>query len=241
MDAVLYPGVSGNWDDEAFRQMVLRRLRRGDYLLDLGAGSGRVTQASFRGIAGRTAGVDPDPRVLDNPHLDEAKVGSATFIPYPDAEFDVVIAANVLEHLAEPAKAFVEVARVLRPNGWFLVKTPNTWHYVTLVSRLTPHWFHQWYNARRGRDRGLTFPTYYRANSARRIRALAAGADLEVRAIDHLEGRPEYLRLNPVAYTFGWAHERIVGRTRWLQHLRVALIAQLHKPAAPGTADRLAG
>ncbi|MGD8329024.1 MAG: class I SAM-dependent methyltransferase [Acidobacteriota bacterium] len=239
MDAVLYPGVSENWDDEAFRGVVLWRLHRNDSLLDLGAGAGDLAQTNFRGSVGRTVGVDLDPRVLDNPHLDEAKVGSATSIPYPDGEFDVVIADNVLEHLDEPARAFAEVSRVLRPGGWFLCKTPNAWHYVALASRCTPHGFHQRYNARRGRDRRQTFPTHYRANSARRIRKLAAGAGMAVRAITHLEGRPEYLRVHPVTYAFGCAYERIVARFRSLRWLRVTLIGELQKPSAPGSSGSL--
>ena len=46
--------------------------------------------------------------------------------PYAENAFDVVLAMEVVEHLAlNPAHMFSEVERVLRPNGKFIVTTPN--------------------------------------------------------------------------------------------------------------------
>jgi hypothetical protein len=44
----------------------------------------------FRGLAARFCGVDPDERVLENPYLDDARVGVGEAIPYEDATFDGV-------------------------------------------------------------------------------------------------------------------------------------------------------
>lgn len=47
-------------------------------------------------------------------------------IPYPDNFFDVVIFAEVLEHLyAFPDKVFNEIRRILKPNGLLIFTTPN--------------------------------------------------------------------------------------------------------------------
>lgn len=47
--------------------------------------------------------------------------------PYPDASFDLVYSGQTIEHVtpAECDVVLAEVARVLRPGGWFYVDTPN--------------------------------------------------------------------------------------------------------------------
>lgn len=232
LDRRLYPGVEDHWDDRLFRQRVEPEIRAGDRLLDLGAGAGVVPWLDFRGLGAQVIGVDPDRRVLDNPHLDEARIGVAEQIPYPDASFDLVIAANLLEHLQVPHPAFREVARVLRPGGRFLAKTPNRRHYVPLIATLTPHRFHKWVARQRGRREEDTFPTFYRANTRGRIEALARGAGLAVRDLELVESRPEYLRRWPLAYLLGWAYERAVnGFGGRLAELRVLLLIALEKRA----------
>jgi SAM-dependent methyltransferase len=241
MDRRWYPAHADHWDDEIFRRRILERLQPGMDLLDLGAGAGIVQQMDFRGRAARICGLDPDVRVASNPFLHEARLGTAAAIPWGDRSFDLVFADNVLEHLPEPARAFAEIARVLKPGGWFLAKTPNRWHYMPLAARLTPHRFHRYFNRLRGRAEADTFPTRYRANTPRAIRRLAAGSGLTVERLDLIEGRPEYLRLSPLTYAIGLAYERLVNASSLLAGLRIVLIAELRRQAsgpAAGAAAR---
>lgn len=147
MDRTLYPRFSKNWDDELFRRYILGYLSRESRLLDLGAGRGNVRQMNFRTQVAYVAGADVDPAVLGNPFLDSAAIIRMNDgrIPYGDGEFDVVFSDNVLEHLPDPSSTLREVRRVLKPGGVFLAKTPNKWHYMPLVARATPLWFHRFY------------------------------------------------------------------------------------------------
>ncbi len=235
LDRRLYPRFERNWDDRLFRERILARLGPTTELLDLGAGAGIVPAMDFRGRAGRVCGVDPDPRVAENPYLDEGRVGVGEAIPYPDQSFDLVFADNVLEHLERPDLVFAEVARVLKPGGRFLAKTPNAWHYMPLIARLTPHGFHQWVNRWRGRAEVDIFPTRYRANTPGTLERLAAGAGLVVTRCELIEGRPEYLRMTAPTYVLGWAYERLVNAVPSLAPLRILLVAELTKPG-PGAA-----
>ncbi len=232
LDRRLYPGRCRNWDDRLFREAILAALPPDARLLDLGAGAGIVPYMDFKGVAGHVVGVDPDERVRENPHVDEAHVGVGEALPCASASFDVVVADNVLEHLERPERVFAEVARVLAPGGVFLAKTPNRAHYVPLLARLTPHAFHRFANRLRGRRGEDTFPTRYRANTPRAIERLARGAGLRVRSVRLVEDRPEYMRLHPLTYLVGWAYERVVNALPCLAPLRILMLVELEKESA---------
>ena len=234
IDRTCYPRFERNWDDQLFRERILAHLRPAAAVLDLGAGAGIVEQMNFRGLAGSVCGVDLDPRVVGNPMLDEGRVANADGIPYEDGRFDVVFSDNVLEHLDKPLEVFLEVARVLKPGGVFLFKTPNKWHYMPTIARLTPHGFHQYVNRLRGRAEVDTFPTRYQANSLDDVERLAVDAGLVVDRIERVEGRPEYLRMMWPTYVVGLAYERLVNSAEVFAPLRILLVGSLRKPIVEG-------
>lgn len=45
-------------------------------------------------------------------------------MPFGEAEFDVVFANHVLEHIPDEKKALTEVYRVLKPGGWAIMQVP---------------------------------------------------------------------------------------------------------------------
>lgn len=232
IDCRYYPTWRDHWDDWLFRERVLAHLRPHMRLLDIGAGAGILPQTNFRNLAAEVVGIDLDPRIRGNPNLDHAVIADCNAIPFADETFDIVVADNVLEHLREPAKTFREVHRVLKPGGVFVAKTPNKWHYMPIIARLTPHSFHEWFNQLRGRSSVDTFRTLYRANSRRDIRRLAREAGFEVLALELTEGRPEYLRLTTPTYLLGMIYERGVNSTEWLAGLRILLTVELRKRPA---------
>lgn len=230
LDEKFYPDCTNNWDDALFRERILASIRPEHVVLDVGAGAGIVEHMNFKGRVAKICGVDLDERVVDNPMLDEGRVCDAASIPYPDEMFDVVFADNVLEHLAEPEIVFKEIARVLKPGGVFLFKTPNKWHYVPTIARLTPHGFHERVNRWRGRVAADVFPTLYRANSAGGVRRIAGETGFEVVSIERIEKRPEYMRISAPTYLAGAAYERLVNSTRLLETFRVLLVGKVRKP-----------
>ncbi|MBZ0092977.1 MAG: class I SAM-dependent methyltransferase [Sulfuricellaceae bacterium] len=101
----------------------------GDSILEVGCATGRLT----RHLAQRGAlahGVDTSPRMLRkaqaaNPGVARFELASALDLPYANERFDFVIAASLLNILAEPEAAMSEMARVCRPGGTVSVLVPQ--------------------------------------------------------------------------------------------------------------------
>jgi SAM-dependent methyltransferase len=116
-------------------------LHVGDTVLDLGCGFGRhAFEAARRGahVVALDAGRDEVEGVvatfvamaqageLTNVATRAAAVqGDALHLPFADASFDRVIAAEVLEHIAEDGSAMAELSRVLKPGGTMAVTVPR--------------------------------------------------------------------------------------------------------------------
>jgi SAM-dependent methyltransferase len=54
---------------------------------------------------------------LDYPEFDICKQAG-------DSQYDIIIADNVFEHLRQPLAAAMNVHRMLKPGGWFMIATP---------------------------------------------------------------------------------------------------------------------
>jgi SAM-dependent methyltransferase len=104
--------------------------RPGEYLLDVGTGPGLLTYdlAPIVGERGLVAGVDSSEVMVELARKRcegrgpcEIRLGEATKLPFGDANFDAVTAAQVYEYVADIEQALAEARRVLRPAGRVLV------------------------------------------------------------------------------------------------------------------------
>ena len=116
------------------------RIRPGYRILDIGCGSGRHTCAAYRFKDVFAIGAD-----LDLIQLGEAKkrlkfhdrwgengggrwgltIADVTDLPFEDDFFDLVICAEVLEHIADDRSAAGEITRVLKPGHTLAVSVPR--------------------------------------------------------------------------------------------------------------------
>lgn len=65
-----------------------------------------------------------------NPCLDEIivhDINQHQRLPFDDARFDVIVCSLSIEYITQPSKFFDEVARLLRPNGTFIISFSNRW------------------------------------------------------------------------------------------------------------------
>lgn len=107
-----YDGPPALRDSALLMSEVSARLPEGGDVLDLGCGP-RDQFAPLTHLGFRYVGLD-----YQNPAADI--LGDAHAIPFVDASFDCVFSYAVLEHLHNPFVAIHEIARVLKPGGWFI-------------------------------------------------------------------------------------------------------------------------
>jgi SAM-dependent methyltransferase len=219
--------------EEYFEQRFRDMVRPGDLVLDAGCGSGKYSAGAESNARGyKVAGLDNFESVRQNSILDYHVCGNVNDLPFGDASFDLVYGRWLVEHLENPRMALREFHRVLKPGGGLALFTTNSLHYYGAVARVTPQWFHVWFNCRmRGFEEADIFPTYYRANTRRRVRKLLRDAGFCEPAIQisFVEGSSSVLGFNFVLHRLGRAYERAVRRFEMLDSFRMNLIAIAHK------------
>jgi ubiquinone/menaquinone biosynthesis C-methylase UbiE len=93
-------------------------------IIDVGCGTGRLLRAaSVRWPGARLLGVDPAERMVSearrlNPEA-TFEVASAESLPFPDQAADIVMSSLSFHHWADQMIGIREIARVLRPDGFF--------------------------------------------------------------------------------------------------------------------------
>jgi 2-polyprenyl-3-methyl-5-hydroxy-6-metoxy-1,4-benzoquinol methylase len=132
---------------------ILETLRRhlpgftaeGKRVLDVGCGDAGVPIA-FAEAGADAHGIEPfEPsvtrgRVRAEEHgvAVELQMGVGEALPYPDADFDIAVLDNVLEHVEDRERTLDEIDRVLRPGGLLYLVTPKPFALHSLVS--DPHY-----------------------------------------------------------------------------------------------------
>lgn len=117
-----------------FRQATLHhaRLRPGEQVLDVGCGTGILTQlaAEAVGVSGKVVGIDPSVPMIALARQNavrarsqaEFKLGVVERLQFEDNRFDAVLSSLMLHHLPAGLKreGLSEIHRVLKPGGRLL-------------------------------------------------------------------------------------------------------------------------
>lgn len=64
------------------------------------------------------------------------EVGNIEKLPFQDSYFDIVICSEVVEHMKYPENCLMEIKRVLKDDGTFIISTPNSDNPLVKISSL---------------------------------------------------------------------------------------------------------
>jgi SAM-dependent methyltransferase len=200
----------------------------GGQILEVGAGPSNST-SDYLGTLGELHGVDVDDDVLQNPALKTSSVIEDRF-PFPNSTFYSCVSNYVCEHLDDPQQHLEEVWRVLKPGGVYVFRTPNRFHYIAMVSSLTPQSFHlKMANRLRAIDGHDPYPTRYRLNTRSQVQRLARQTGFEVEYLRLVEKEPSYGMSSRLLFLLFTAYERVVNATELLGAFRGSLFVVLRK------------
>jgi SAM-dependent methyltransferase len=136
------------WSEHLARYAFARKFADGKRVLDAGCGTG-YGSAELAQSAAQVTGLDisadaieyasasypiPDLRFLES---------SCTAMPLPAGSFDLVVAFEVIEHLADYRAFLNECARVLAREGLLIVSSPNKRYYAETRAASGPNPFHE--------------------------------------------------------------------------------------------------
>jgi SAM-dependent methyltransferase len=216
------------WQDLQIQwhELIRENVSRNARVLEVGPGLSNDTSEYLSDISGCLIGLDIDPDVKRNRWLDEACIYDGNNFPFPDNCFDAVVSRWVNEHVEKPAIHCKEIHRILVPNGKYIFRTPNLYHYTAMGARITPHWFHvlvaNWLRNKRSGSHD-PYPTYYRLNTRKRIRKCLSALGFKIEVLAVKETYPVYGQALKVMFYVFMAYERIVNSTPFLEDLRYTI------------------
>jgi len=122
------------WNEHIARYAFAARLARYKRVLDVGCGTG-YGSAELGRVATQVVGCDisAEALVYAHRHYASSKVhfiqAACTCLPLNSASFDLVVAFELIEHLADWRTFLEETRRVLDRSGQCVISTPNKYYY----------------------------------------------------------------------------------------------------------------
>jgi len=129
------------WYEHMHRYALARRLVAGRDVLDAACGEGYGT-ALLATAARRAVGVDNSAEAVEHARRrygGDFRQGDVTALADADDSFDAVVSFETIEHLAAQREMLAEFRRVLRPDGFLLISSPDRKAYSDDSGYSNPH------------------------------------------------------------------------------------------------------
>ena len=192
LDPLRYNGLTYDpWESPALLQQMMPS---GVRVLDVGCGTGAATIVANTGKNNEVVGLEPDP---DRTALAKQRGLDATCGYLSPAffsargSFDVIMFADVLEHLPDPAAMLSLALTGLRPGGTILISVPNVAHWTVRLRLLFGNFDYT--------TSGIRDATHLRWFTRKTLEAFVRGQGLEI-----VEFRNSSGLYTPDYQTFPW-------------------------------------
>jgi 2-polyprenyl-3-methyl-5-hydroxy-6-metoxy-1,4-benzoquinol methylase len=191
-------------DPYSAHQLVIKYAAGSRRVLDVGCSAGALAaELSARGAV--VDGIDSDPVAAQEAtqHCRKVVVGDLETMQFDfDEEYDVIVLADVLEHLRDPIALLRRLRPHLAPGGRVVVSTPNIANWSMRLLHLAGRWEYA--------ERGIMDRTHVHFFTRRSLLRAMAAAGYRVRHVDVTAPVP-ILRRPPYSRVAHWLAMRLQG------------------------------
>ena len=183
-----------------FNYRIFELVENGKMVLDVGCATGKLLESLKINKNCQVFGMEVNEDMADEANkrcknIMRADVESCEELPFEKGSFDIIIFADVLEHLKRPDIALRRAIPYLKDNGYFLFSIPNVAFLTVRLGLLFGKFVYTEY--------GVLDKTHLRFFTLKTARELIEEAGLK---ITHLEGynqvRLRYFILKPLGKMF---------------------------------------
>jgi SAM-dependent methyltransferase len=187
----------------------------GSRVLDIGCGTGSISSMIRDLRNAEVVGIEPHPERARKAESEGLEIFCGVYspeIPRRFGKFDVVLLADVLEHLVDPAGLLEQVKLALKPGGRVLASIPNVAHWTVRLRLLAGRFDYS--------PTGIMDATHLRWFTRKGVRRLFDGAGYEIDQFHSAAG--------------GWMPEYRRTPLRFVSELRRSRLLSVCCGAAPG-------
>lgn len=189
--------------------MILKHIAKGSRVLDVGCGTGSMLSLLAQHRGAELVGLEPEAdraAIAREEGFDVREEALSPQLLDDIGTFDVVLFADVIEHLAAPVGILELAQRFLRKDGRILASIPNVAHWSVRLGLLAGRFDYQPY--------GILDATHLRWFTERTVRQVFACANLEIETLAMSAGTilPVYREARPWRWIPRKKRRRVV---RW--------------------------
>jgi 2-polyprenyl-3-methyl-5-hydroxy-6-metoxy-1,4-benzoquinol methylase len=173
---------------------IIRMVRPGGSVLDIGAGPGAITRELKRRSNCRITALDIDPhnverlaQFCDATHKVDLNDPDWPKVLGSDRKFDTVLATDVLEHLWDPWKTISLMCSLIKDDGEIIISLPHVGHCVVAACLINENFDY--------RDDGLLDRTHIRFFGLKNMQSLINDAGLNIVDAQFVVRAPESTEL----------------------------------------------